>query len=173
MATDSSTKKITLGIDDGEEEVSIVNKNGKEIGVFRFSPADMSVLTRYDKAVEMIEAAMLPLQEMQLATEQADQLEEDTQNAFLAALKKAEADICAAFDYLFGGDVSGAFFSTRSPFTLVNGFFYCENVINALGGFISERMGAETRRMNSRVERFTRDFMKPNGKHSGGKKQTH
>ena len=60
-------------------------------------------------------------------------------------------------------------FSKVKPFSPVQGAFYVENVLNGVGSFITSRFGRETKKINARVAKFTKDFQKPSGKHAKGR----
>ena len=69
---------------------------------------------------------------------------------------------------LFGGNMSEAFFGKMHPFSPINGHFYCENALSAVGAYISRQFDREVKKVNSRVERYTHGYR--TGKHKGGKK---
>ena len=60
-------------------------------------------------------------------------------------MKEAETRLYAACDKLFGGNMSEAFFGKMHPFSPVNGRFYCENALSAVGQYISKQFARETK----------------------------
>lgn len=165
--SNGTKKPVSLQIDDGLEEITIINKYGKELGTFYFCPTDTTILARYERTAAMIEEALLPLQE-NAQQEQPEELSEDELKAIGSNMRKATEKICAAFDYLFGGNVAEAFFSSCSPLTLTNGSFYCENVVEAIGKRIAQRVQEETGAVNKRIAKYTHGYR--TGKHAAGKK---
>lgn len=153
-----------LSVDDGIEKLTICNRFGDTLGEFSFRPSDTSIVTRYNTSLEMLEKAVEPLRFQNLEETDSDA----ALKAFADALKAARTGVCECFDYLFGGNAGEAFFGKVDPFTLTNGRFYCENVIEAVGGFIGERMGVETAKLNQRVEKYTHGYR--TGKHKNGKR---
>ncbi len=164
MATENK-KPVSLQVDDGLEEITICNKYGKTVGTFYFCPTDTAVLSRYEKAASMVEEALRSLQER----DPLENVEEDDEELKVLGLefKKATEAVCAAFDYLFSGNVGEAFFSSCSPLAVTNGRFYCENVLESLGGYIAKRVQEETGAVNARVEKYTHGVR--TGKHAKGK----
>lgn len=152
-------------VDDGSERVSIVNKRGEEIGVFFFSPTDTGIIERYAEMVDGFDKIVEPLTSVNIApdgTAAEDSPEE------MDALHEAERRLYEACDKLFAGNFSEAFFGKMHPFSPINGHFYVENALNAVGAFISSRFGRETQKINARVERYTHGYR--TGKHSKGRK---
>ena len=73
-----------------------------------------------------------------------------TDPAAVQALEEAKQRLFTLCDYLFGGNLSEAFFGSMHPFSPVNGAFYCENVITSVGNFISKQFDRETVKINNR-----------------------
>lgn len=160
---DKQLDNSTLDLDDGLEAITIKNRFGDELGVFYFRPTDSGIVDRYNKAITMIDAAVEPLQK-----DITGSTDDETLENFTAAMDAAKAKLCAAFDYLFDAPVGEVFFSKVSPFTLCNGRFYCENVMEAIGNFIEARMNREVSKLRDRTAKYTHGYR--TGKHKGGKK---
>ena len=64
--------------------------------------------------------------------------------------------------------MSEAFFGKMHPFSPVNGRFYCENALDAVGKYISSQFDREVTKINNRVNRYTHGYR--TGKHKDGKK---
>ena len=47
--------------------------------------------------------------------------------------------------------MSEAFFGKVHPFSPVNGKFYCENVLEAVGDYLAARLGGEAKKLNARI----------------------
>ena len=167
MSKEADSKKAAnLNIDDGLEKIVISNRYGDELGVFYFRPTDTSIIDRYNESLTRLDTALEPIVNNTEAAQIADT--EEAARAIREAMKEARARLCAVFDYLFDANVSEAFFSRVDPFTLSGGRFYCENVLEAIGNFISERIGVEVKHMNKRVAQYTHGYR--TGKHKNGKK---
>ena len=152
-------------VDDGGVEVPIRNTQGEEIGVFHFNPTDIGIIERYNKVAAEFDNVVAPLESIDITP---DATAEEKEAAEQAALKDATERIYAACNYLFGGDFASAFFGKVHPFSPVNGHFYCENALGAVGKYISAQFDQEVKKVNSRVERYTHGYR--TGKHKDGKK---
>lgn len=152
-------------VDDGSVKEVIRNKVGEEIGVFYFRPTDVGIIDRYNKVAGDFEKITAPLENVNI---NRDGTVDERNEAELAALKEAEARLYEACDYLFGGNLSEAFFGKMHPFSPVNGRFYCENALDAVGQYISRQFDRETKKVANRVNRYTHGYR--TGKHKGGKR---
>ena len=61
---------------------------------------------------------------------------------------------------LFRSNAAEAFFGSMHPFSPVNGVFYCEAVLQAVGEYISAQFDAETVRFSERVSKYTKGVKK-------------
>ena len=162
MSQENMDNRTVLQIDEAAEAIVIQNKLGIEIGVFYFRPTDTGIVDRYNEALKRVEniSEVLRLRE------------KDSDENVIAALNEAKEKICDAFDYLFDANVGEAFFSRTSPFTLAGGRFYFENVLEAIGGFIQQRLGVELDKVSVRVSKYTDAYQKHGqrtGKHKNGR----
>ena len=152
MADNIKSLNLNITVDDGYQRVPINNKYGDEIGVFYFNPTDIGIIERYNKLAETFDAITEPLEAVQSAEgEDADAVEARQ----LKALDEAKERLYAAVDELFGGNAAEAFFGKVHPFSPVDGNFYCENVLQVVGEFISSQFDTETKKMSARVEKYT------------------
>lgn len=156
---------MTLVVDDGSEKIPICNKFGDEIGVFYFQPTDIGIIERYNKVIGEFDKITEPLENVNIS---GDGSSESKEQAEQEALKEAEKRLFEACDYLFGGNFAEAFFGKMNPFSPVNGRFYCENALNAVGRYISQQFNREVGKVNARVQKYTHGVK--TGKHKGGKK---
>lgn len=149
-------------IDDGSVEVPIKNRHGVEIGKFYFHPTDVGIIGRYNQMVGAFNEITAPLEHVSIrpdGTADGDNAEE------AAALEEAEKRLYAACDFMFGGNMSEAFFGKMHPFSPVNGSFYCERAIELVGKYIEAQFEQETKKIAKRVNRYTRDYLpKKNGR---------
>lgn len=156
----NNSNSVEIVIDDGAVRVPIKNKQGEEIGVFTFHPTDVNIVKRYNEIVDKFDEITAPLENVSIAP---DGTAADTNDAAAAtALSEAEKRLFEAVDYLFDGNMSEAFFGKMNPFSPVNGYFYCESAINAVGKLINSKFDQETKRIENRVNRYTRRYMAKN-----------
>lgn len=148
MATEDKNDVMQIVIDDGTRRVPITNIHGDEVGVFYFKPTDIGIIERYNRMAETFDAITEPLEALK-------DDDSDSEEVQLAVLKEAENRLTAAVNELFGGDAASAFFGKMNPFSPVDGMFYCENVLQAVGKFISAQFDTETKKMSARVEKYT------------------
>lgn len=166
MAEDTKKQNaIGLVVDDGSIKESIKNKHGDEIGVFYFRPTDIGIVDRYNKIAADFDKITAPLENVNINPDGTADEQNETE---VEAIKIAEQRLYEACDYLFGGNASEAFFGKMHPFSPINGHFYCENALDAVGKYISQQFDREIKKINSRVERYTHGYR--TGKHKDGKK---
>lgn len=149
MAENIKNMNLAITVDDGFQRIPIKNKFDEEIGVFYFNPTDIGIIERYNKLAESFDSITEPLQ----AVTEAEGEEADREH--VEAIKEAEKRLYAAVNELFGGDMAGAFFGKTHPFSPVNGSFYCEQALQAVGQFISAQFDAETAKFSERVAKYT------------------
>lgn len=154
-------------VDDGSVKVPIRNKRGNEIGVFFFRPTDIGIIDRFNDLTDDFDKITAPLESVNI---NPDGTVDEKNEAEFAALKEAESLLYAACDKLFGGNMSEAFFGQMHPFSPVNGHFYCENALQAVGNYISRQFAREVKKVNSRVDHYTHGYVSRTGKHKDGKK---
>lgn len=141
--------KQFITVDTGERRVPIQDIDGNEIGAFSFHPTDIGIITRYNDMVNEFGAITEPL-------EAAWSDENATEEMVAQALKEAEGRLYGAVDRLFNSEgAAAAFFGKMNPFSPVNGFFYCEAVLQSVGQYIGEQFDQETAKFSARVEKYT------------------
>lgn len=157
-------KKVEeLVVDDGSITVPVKNTEGEQIGMFRFRPTDFNIVKRYNEISEKFAEVLKPLADANIESNGEGSDEES-----IEILNKVEADLFEMVDYLFDGNAAEAFFGKMHAFSVIDGNFYCENVLNAVGAFISSRFDAEIKKMSARVDKYTHGYR--TGKHKNGKK---
>ncbi|MBR4078225.1 MAG: hypothetical protein IKK17_06435 [Oscillospiraceae bacterium] len=157
-------------VDDGSVKETILNKFGEEVGVFYFRPTDVGMVDRYNEIAEKFDKITEPLEQVDINPDGTT----DGDDASMEAMREAENRLYEACDYLLGGNFSDAFFGKMKPFSPVNGRFYCEIAIDAVGQYISQQFDRETQKVNHRVLKYTQGYQphgKKTGKHKGGKKK--
>lgn len=155
-------EEFGIVIDDGSIEVPIKNTLGEEIGKFRFRPTDFNIVERYNKVAAEFGDVVKPLIDANI-----DPNGEGADEQSIKLLKEAEKKLFELVDYMFDGNMAEAFFGKMNAFSPVGGNFYCENALNAVGQFISDRFDAEIKKITTRVEKYTHGYR--TGKHKNGK----
>lgn len=165
MAEQFAKNKFGIVVDDGSVDMPICNKQGEQLGVFRFRPTDIGIIDRFNNMIAEFEAITAPLEHVDI---QADGTADEKNEAEFEALRQAESRLYAACDKMFGGNMSEAFFGKMHPFSPVGGRFYCESALSAVGAYISSQFDREVKKVNSRVAQYTHGYK--TGKHKGSKK---
>ena len=167
MAENVKNQNFTgIVVDDGSVRESILNKHGEEIGVFYFRPTDVGMIDRYNKMAADFDKITAPLENVNI---NPDGSVDEKNEAEMAAMEEAVKRVYDACNYLFDGNFSEAFFGKMHPFSPVNGRFYCENALDAVGKYISRQFDREVTKVNNRVNRYTHGYR--TGKHKDGKKK--
>lgn len=167
MAENIKNQNFTgIVVDDGSVRESILNKHGEEIGVFYFRPTDVGMIDRYNKMAADFDNITAPLENVNI---NPDGSVDEKNEAEMAAMEEAVKRLYDACNYLFDGNFSEAFFGKMHPFSPVNGRFYCENALDAVGKYISRQFDREVTKVNNRVNRYTHGYK--TGKHKDGKKK--
>lgn len=167
IVPENTQKTLRVTVDDGGVRVPIENKLGEEIGVFYFRPTDMGMIDRYNEMVEEFDNITAPLEGVNI---KSDGTVDKNNDAAMNAMKEAKLRLYAACDKLFGGNMSEAFFGKMHPFSPVNGRFYCENALEALGNLISQQFERETKKLKPRIEKYTHGYAVRTGKHKNGRR---
>lgn len=162
-------QSVNLSIDDGLEQIIINNRFGNEIGVFWFRPTDAGIIDRYNKTITALGKIVDTAQKVGIVPPDIDADPSDVAKATADAINTVKEELYKAFDYLFDANVAEAFFKKVHPFTIVNGRFFCEIVLEAIGGYLAKRLDSEVKKLNVRVERYTHGYR--SGKHKNGRKQ--
>ena len=167
MAENIKNQNLTgIVVDDGSVRESILNKHGEEIGVFYFRPTDVGMIDRYNKMAAEFDKITEPLENVNI---NPDGTVDEKNEAEMAAMNEATSRLFEACNYLFDGNFSEAFFGKMHPFSPVNGRFYCEHALDAVGKYISRQYDREVSKVQSRVNRYTHGYR--TGKHKDGKKE--
>lgn len=159
MAEEKKQAALEIVVDDGSQRVPIKNLSGDEIGVFYFHPTDVGIIQRYNERMSKFDEIVAPLEEVDI---NADGTANTDDGAAIDALKEAEKRLYEACDYIFGGNMSEAFFGKMHPFSPVGGVFYCETALNKVGAFISAQFEQETTKINNRLKKYVGKYGKGN-----------
>lgn len=157
------TNELNIVVDDGSIIVPIKNTLGELVGQFRFRPTDFNIIKRYNKVADEFGNVVQPLIDANI-----DQNGEGADKESEKLIDEAQSRLFDLVDYLFDGNAAEAFFGKMNAFSPVDGKFYCENVLEAVGQFISAKFDEETKKVSSRIEKYTHGYK--TGKHKNGKK---
>ncbi len=163
-------RKNSVVVDDGIEEVNIVNRLGHTIGTFCFAPTDTDIIERYNKSIDRIEALVIKMSNAEIPELSAD--DEATQGGKMKEItafnqfEEGKKELFEILDYLFAGNTSTAFFERTSPFTLVNGRLYLEVVMDTIGAYIAKRFDSELKKLSTHADKYIHGYR--TGKHKNG-----
>lgn len=148
---DEAEIPLSITVDDGLKRIPIQNKLGEEIGVFAFRPTDVDIVSRFNHMVEHWNEVTDALDGVEDSPDGNVDLSDPK---VMAAMETAKAKLFELCDYAFGGAASKAFFGAINPFSPIDGKLYCENVVTAVGAFISRYFKRETLKINNRVKKY-------------------
>lgn len=135
-------ENMKLSVDTGSILVDIDDK-GEVIGQFRFNPADIDIVRRYEKVVEALEAITF------------------SNNTDADEMFKASDEVKKQMDYLLNYNVSNEIFAKCNPFTLTDsGDFYVEKVFEEIGGLIEEKMNKRLEKKKAKIRKATAAYRK-------------
>ena len=146
----SKNGKVSAIIDDGTQEIALVNTYGRPICKIYIRPADWSILDRVSAFQSHIEEMIKPLATMNLnsdGTVEGDGWE---------TLKKVEKDFIQGLSDLFDTNAEDIF-KRRSPFSSVNGKFFGLVVVEALSQLITEAVEKDIKAAEKRVSPYLED----------------
>lgn len=152
MAEEIKNVSLSITVDDGYQRVPINNKYGDEIGVFYFNPTDIGIIERYNKMVNTFDDVTAPLEALPDVSDGEDDTFTDKREQ---ALQEATERLYKAVNELFQADMASAFFGKVNPFSPIDGHFYCETALQAVGQFISQQFTVETEKINARIMKYT------------------
>lgn len=135
-------KILKLSVDTGSVLIDIEDR-GEKIGEFRFNPADIDIVRRYEKVAEFLDNTNL------------------SQDAGAEEVLAFTDKIKEQFDYLLNYKVSNALFAKCNPLTpLANGDFYCEHVLEGIAGLIESVMGQRIAKKKAKIQKATAKYHK-------------
>jgi len=148
-----SIKEYKGIIDDGTREIPLVNKFGKLICKIYIRPADLSILDRYNQLTADFSSIVEPLKKLDIKNDGTAAFDADWQ-----VLKSVEAELKQRINALFDMDEADEIFAKRNPFSSVGGKFFCESVIEVIGGIIVEAVEDEMALSKSRTDKYLSDM---------------
>ena len=140
-------------IDDGTREVPLYNKFGRLICNIYIRPADLSILDRYNQLASDFTDIVEPLKNLNIQNDGTVTFENEW-----AILKSVEAELKRRINALFDMDEADDIFAKRNPFSSVGGKFFCESVIEVIGGIITEAVEDEMQLSKKRTDKYLKDI---------------
>lgn len=127
----------------GAKSYQIVDPEGNELGVFRFTPTDAGILNRYKEVAAYF-------------SKLGERIKGENLEAILPDLEKEAGE---KIDLLFGAPVSENFFKITSPFTVLeDGEIFAEQIITVIGGIIEKELDAREKAQQERMKKYTEKY---------------
>ena len=149
-ATHAQGENATVGltVDDGSRRFEIKNLRGEVVGEFSLTPSDLGIYERFARMQDEVNDIVAPMEEV-------DARSDLTQLG--GALEQARERLYAAVDRMFGIEGAAArLFGTLHPLTPVDGRFYFDRVLEAVGSRINDAFSEELAKFNANVEKYTK-----------------
>lgn len=140
-------------IDDGTREIPIENKFGKLICNIYIRPGDLSIIDRYNEVIKELPDIVKPLEDLSIKNDGTAAADAEWE-----VIKQVEEKLYEMLDYLFDMDEAADIFAKRNPFSSVNGRFFCELVIEAIGGIIEKAITKEAEKTQRRTDKYLNDL---------------
>lgn len=141
--------KLQVVLDDGTREIPVKNKFGKLICNIYIRPADYSFVDRYNDFTKDFESIVKPLEQIGITNDGQAEFEEGWK-----VIKEAEREIINRFNLLFDMEDGEKLFEHRNAFSSVNGRFYCELVLEALGDVVLNAINEESEKARKKMEKY-------------------
>ena len=161
VALNQNPDEDVIVVDDGYKLITVKNSLGEVVGKFRFNPTDINIVNRYREISDQFQDVLKPLKDAEITAEgeAGDEQSVDLVN-------EAEKKMIELMDYMLNCDSREAFFSKTHLFTPTDGNFYCQNVFESIGQFISMKFDSEIKKMHSNIDKHTHGYR--TGKHRKG-----
>lgn len=137
-----------INVPTGLKKYDIADLEGNVLSSFYFNPADVDIVSRYDKAMENFERKVEDIQKVEM-----DSLSEKYENMKSIAYEM--------IDEIFNSNVAEKFFSIMSPFSLMeDGKSFLEVVIHAIGKVIENENGQRVQKADLKISKYTSKYRK-------------
>lgn len=134
-------EKMKLVVDTGAITVSIVDKEGNELGEFNFVPTDFDIIDRYENTMKYFRERKI---------EDSDEFE---------FAKNFSNEIKEQIDILLNSDASKSLFAKCSPLTpLADGTLFFENVLEQIGVLVEKTTKKRIESTMKKVEKATEKY---------------
>ena len=148
-------KKYTFEIDDGTKCYSFYNRFKQPIGEMHFRGGDIGIIDRYNSLLNDFDKIVEPLRNVKLQDDGTSSFDDDW-----AIIKEVEKELIGRINAIFDSEDAENLFKTRNAFSTINGEFYVEKVITALGNVVAQEMEEESNKAKKRFGKYTKDVEK-------------
>lgn len=129
----------------GAKSYQIVDPEGNELGVFRFTPTDAGIIQRYKEVADYFAGI-------------GDRIKEEDLEETLPSLEKEAGE---KIDLLFGAPVSESFFKITSPFTVLeDGQTFAEQIVTVIGDLMKKEIAKREDAVKERQRKYTAKYEK-------------
>lgn len=148
MATkNANPAPVVLTIDDGAKRYEIKNQFGEVVGEYTITPTDFGLYERFAHMQDELEAITKPLEALDADADMG---------RFVEATEAIKGRLYAAIDKMFGREgMAERLFGRLHPFTPVNGRFYFDRVMEAVGAQINATFETEAKAFSENVKKYT------------------
>ena len=137
-----------INVPTGLKKYDIADMEGNVLSSFYFNPADVDIVSRYEKAMDDFEDKITGLQKIE-----AESLSE--------RYEKMKSIAYEMIDEIFNSNVAEKFFSIMSPFSLMeDGRSFLEVVIQAIGKVIENENGQRIKKADLKISKLTSKYRK-------------
>ena len=147
--------KYMFQIDDGTKCYQFTNKFGEPIGTMHFRGGDISIYERYNALLDDFDTLVAPLSQLTLKDDGTSNNDEDW-----AKIKQVESNFIERINAIFDSRDADNLFKNRNAFSTINGTFYVEKVLEALGNVVAQEMAEEQNKSKKRLEKYTKGIEK-------------
>lgn len=142
-----TTNIIQIPIVDGRKHYQLTNEAGEVVADFHITPTDAGIFERLSKMEDEINDIVKPVEDVgeDFDLVKYGDIAEQVKDRMFAAINK-----------VFGEDVAGQLFARVHPLSPVEGRFYFDRVMEAVGSLIEAAMETETAQFNGeKVKKYT------------------
>lgn len=143
-----------LSFDDGFISLTINNDPNR---VISFNPADMGILERISKSIDVIEKVTNDNQDIKLKND-GTPLEELANIA--ETVNKVDKTIKEQINYIFNSNISDAVFGNQSALSLCKGVPLWESFLLTIIPVIEEEVMKEKKKSAERIKKYTKQVVK-------------
>lgn len=142
-------------IDDGTKEITFNNQFGEEICKIHIRSGDISIIDRYQALMTDFDKLVAPLSDVKLQNDGTSSFDDDWK-----VIKDVEQNIIERINAIFDTKDAGKLFEQRNAFSTINGEFYVEKVLTALGEVVSREISHESELAQKRISKYMKGVEK-------------
>lgn len=133
----------SIKIESGVKEYNIENERGEFIGVFTFNPSDADLPRRYNETLKAFQTMKLARCKKDISIEEFNEVQE-----------QAIEQLC----YFVGNDSVKVFFKVMGAFSMQNGQFYYEKVLDIIAGIITNESNAQASKLKNKIKKYAKKY---------------